>query len=141
MTDTNEILTGEQKLSRRRRGFWTYIGLAMVIAFGVGIVGGIASAMAISDVLSPWAVYALWAVIVAGFAWFTRDYFRRIDELDLLDNLWANTFGFYAYFIVAGSWLMFHSLGLAPRPDSLIILIASLAVLTLSYGARKLLQR
>jgi hypothetical protein len=78
------------------------------------------------------------AIVVVAGIWFTRDYFRRIDQLDLLDNLWASTTALYTFFITAGSWYIIHGKDLAPSPDFAATALFTFAVLIIAYAARKL---
>ena len=138
MTDMPETLSGEQQLRRKRRKFYTYVALAIVAAFVAGIASGAVGALASRGVLPAWLVWGLWVVMTVIFVWFSRDYFRRIDELDLLDNLWASTIGFYVYVVLFGSWYFFADLGLAPPMNHFIIFFVSFGALSLAYLARRL---
>ncbi len=142
MTDTDTPISGpnagEARLKARRSAFWRYFGMALLIAFAAGMMSGVAAAMVENSVLPEWVLIGLWAITIAWFAWFCRDYFRRIDELDLMDNLWASTIGLYGYVVVFGSWFLFHDVGIAPPPDQIAIMLATLAIATAAYIARKL---
>ncbi|MGI9377823.1 MAG: hypothetical protein ACR2PC_17310 [Tsuneonella suprasediminis] len=139
MTDTNSAgLSGEERLKNRRRAYWKYIGRAMGIAFVAGTVGGVLAILAVKGVVPAWVLYPLTGAALIAFAWFSYDYFRRIDELDLLDNLWATTVGFYVYFALEICWLLFNRAGLTPPPDDIAVLGISMLALVLTYGWRKL---
>lgn len=140
MTATPEATStsGEQRLRSRRNRFWRYCAIAFVVALLSGLVSGYASDLYKEGNLPAWSLILIWTVVVLAFIWFSRDYFRRVDELDLLDNLWASTFAIYGYFIMLGSWLLFHDVGLASEPQQIPIAIATFAILMISYLARKL---
>lgn len=142
MTDSEASLSGptsgEARLKAKRNAFLRYFGLVMVAGFVAGMMSGAAAAMVEDGTLPKGVLIGLWAVTVALFAWFCRDYFRRVDELDLLDNLWASTIGLYGYVVVFGTWYLFHQVGMAPEMDHIAILLATLAITTVAYLARKL---
>lgn len=139
MTDsTDSTITGEQRLRSRRNKFWTYCALGFVIAAAAGAVSGLAGQGFKDGVLPLWALIACWAAVAIGFVWFTRDYYSRVDELDLSDNLWANTVALYGYLVLLGSWQFFHEAGLVIEPQQWIIAGATLGILFLSYFARRL---
>lgn len=138
MTDTDTTLSGEARLKAKRFAFFRYFGLAMLAGFIGGMMSGVAAAMVEEGILPIGVLIALWGATVALFVWFCRDYFRRVDELDLLDNLWASTIGLYGYVVVFGSWYLFHQVGIAPAPDQIAIMLATLAITTAAYIARKL---
>ena len=141
MTDNNPTLTGptsgEARLKAKRNAFLRYFGLVMVAGFVAGMMSGAAAAMVEHGSLPKGVLIALWGVTIALFVWFCRDYFRRIDELDLMDNLWASTIGLYGYVVVFGTWYLFHDVGIAPAPDQMAIMLSTLAIATLAYLARK----
>jgi hypothetical protein len=77
-------------------------------------------------------------VFVIGFAWFTRDYLRRVDELDLLDNLWAALFGFFFYFTAFPLWNSLATFDLAPAVDNWLLWTATTIVMFAAYCLRKM---
>ena len=138
MTDTDTALSGEARLKAKRSAFFRCFGLALLAAFVGGMMSGVAAAMVEDGTLPGGVLIAVWATVIALFAWFCRDYFRRIDELDLMDNLWASTIGLYGYVVVFGTWFLFHDVGIAPAPDQTAIMLATLGIATAAYIARKL---
>jgi hypothetical protein len=138
MTDNDAALSGEARLKAKRNAFLRYFGLIMVAGFVAGMMSGVAAAMVEDGSLPKGVLIALWTVTVGLFVWFCRDYFRRIDELDLLDNLWASTIGLYGYVVVFGTWYLFHQVGIAPEIDQIAVMLATLAITTAAYLARKL---
>jgi hypothetical protein len=141
MMKSDPKLSGEARLKARRSAFWRYVAFAFAASFAVGLAFGIASGFVERGFLPTGLLIALWLLVVIGFAWGTRDYFRRIDEVDLQDNLWATTIGFYGYIVTLGSWFMFHEIGLVAEPDDLVIAAIAMTALLLAYGARKLGMR
>lgn len=138
MTRNDANLSGEDRLKRRRARLARF----GVLGFVAGVIGGFATGalgrMAASGDIPTAVLAILWAAIMATAIWFTRDYFRQIDELDLLDNLWASTIALYAFLIAAGSWYVFHDIGLAPPPSFELLALFTFAILLVAYGLRKL---
>jgi hypothetical protein len=139
MTKPDEAtLSGETRLKARTRKFWAFCALGFALSLVIGFFTGTAGALYEEGTLPGWSIFALWAVAMAGFGWFTLEYFRRVDELDLMDNLWAAIIAFYFYVVVAPSWWMFHDLGLLGEPDQILIYFATVIVMFIAYGLRKL---
>jgi len=91
--------------------------------------------------LSPllfWAGLALLAVgAVASSLWFMR----RVDEVEVIDNLWASFVGVIAHILIAACWVAAAARGYAPAPDVLAVLMATVVVTFLAYIGLKLRRR
>ena len=138
MTDTSDTLSGEARLKSRRNSLWRFCAIGTGIAAGVGLVTGYAGGLYEDGTVPAWTLFAAWVVAVASFAWFTWEYFRRVDELDVLDNLWCCLFALYFYMVAYPSWWLFHDLGLAPEINHMAIYVATLCLGGIVYCARKL---
>lgn len=130
--------TGEERLKSRRKSFWRYLGLAFLLSLLAGLASGFAGGMFQTGDLPIWVPILIFAIVAAGFIWFTRDYFRRVDELDLMDNLWAHLIGFYGILIIFGGWYFLWELSLLGKPDALLVIIGGLLINFGAYGLRKL---
>lgn len=130
--------TGEERLRARRRTFIRYCLVAVAIALAAGLASGFLGALVADGVLPVWLVYVTSALLVVGFLWFTRDYLRRVDELDLLDNLWAGFAGFVVYYVAFPIWSLLHGFGLAPPVDGWWLWIGSAIAVFAAYCVRKL---
>jgi hypothetical protein len=138
MTDKTDTLSGEARLKSRRNSLWRFCAMGSGIAAVVGLVTGYAGGHYENGTLPAWGLFAAWLVAVASFAWFTWEYFRRVDELDVLDNLWCCLFSLYVYMVAFPSWWLFHDLGLAPEVNHVAIYLATLGIGAIVYIARKL---
>lgn len=138
MTEPTDTLSGEAQLKSRRNRFLRFCGLGFVIALATGFFTGIAGDLFREGTVPGSILYAAWAIAVAWFCWFSWEYFRRVDELDLLDNLWCSLVGLYVYAIALPSWWLFHDLGLAPEIDHAAIYFATLGAAGVAYALRKL---
>jgi hypothetical protein len=84
--------------------------------------------------LSAWiAVLMIGAAFVIG-SWI---YFREVDEVDLVDNLWGSTVGFYVYSILFGGWIALDFLDAAPTVNHIAIFWVTLAAASGAYLYRK----
>ena len=131
-------LSGEERFRKRRRSFITYIALAVAIAMFAGIASGVLAANASLGNVPVWLLFGVWVIMVVAFIWFTRDYFRRVDELDLLDNLWASLVGLYTYVLVFASWYLFDDLEIGPPMDHFAIFWITMGAMLVAYVLRKL---
>ncbi|MFM8753604.1 MAG: hypothetical protein ACKODL_02750 [Phenylobacterium sp.] len=138
-TNTNPPLSGEDRLRRRRRR----IGAVWIATIGAGFLGGVTFGLAAGGAmgLSPlvfWAGLALLAVCaVAASVWFMR----RVDEVEVMDNLWASFAGLLAHTLISAGWVAAAARGLAPAPDVLYVLLATLGVTVVAYLGLKLRRR
>jgi hypothetical protein len=138
-TNTNPSLSGEDRLRRRRRR----ILAVWIVTIGAGFLGGIALGLAAGGALSLsplffWAGLALLAVgAVASSLWFMR----RVDEVEVIDNLWASFAGLLAHMLISAGWVAAAARGLAPAPDVLSVLLATLVITVIAYTGLKLRRR
>lgn len=136
----SEQLSGEQIERKLRRRFW-----ATIVAFLlIGAVGGSLAgwSMAMSEqgrqaALSPVMVWSLLGGMLAAFWIGCWIYYRSIDEVDLLDNLWGSTAGFSVYVTLFGSWQFLNLFDVAAEPDHQGIFAASMIAAMAVYLWRK----
>ncbi len=134
----NDTLSGEARLRARRTKFFTFVGAGIGIAFVAGIFSGMFTSLIEDEVMPTWSI---WPVLIAGataFGWFSYRYYQKIDELDLADNLWANTIGLYFYVAVTPCWVLLNELRLVPPPHHIGMLFATIGVAMIAYLVRKL---
>lgn len=141
MTERDENLgDGERAERRRRRRFW---GLVATLLLAGMIAGGVAGFFMQQEaangtaVLTPtlaWVAIIVMAALFIALCWI---YAVSIDEVDLLDNLWASTAGFYVYAILYPSWVGLAAAKAAPPVDHMAIFFTSVVGGTLAYLYRK----
>ncbi len=137
---------GERKLRDNRKRFhrlvWLGLGMGLVIGLVAGIVTGYTrAAQRAGDTGLEWLAWPVLIAAFAAFIWYTRHYFRKIDELDLLDNLWASTVGLYAFVMAYPAWALLHEIGQAGAPQITPLWWGSMAAAGVAYGWRKLRHR
>ena len=89
--------SGEARLRRRRRRFLSWMALATIGFAVLGAVSGYLYAASEGGAAAPWIVFPLALAAIVGLIVFTLAYFRRVDEVDRQDNLWASLVGLYFY--------------------------------------------
>ena len=131
-------LSGEERLKARRRKFWRYVGLALLAALVAGLAMGVAGSMFQHDAVPMWVPVVLAILTFIGMVWFTFDYYRRIDEIDLMDNFWAHLIGLNVGAFAVGFWWLMADIGLLRMPSALEAVGVIALVTVIAYGARKL---
>lgn len=139
MTDPNKAeMSGEARLKARRRKYWTYFAIAMLASVMGGLVSGFSTKLYENGIIPVWMPIVAIVAVFSALAWACWDYFKRIDEIDLMDNLWAHTIGFYVGIIAFGVWFLIADLGVVPSPPGIAIAAIMLVATGIAYGLRKL---
>jgi len=139
-TPSPQVPSGEARLrqrSRRIRNLW-------IAALGAGFLAGLGFGAAdgtFGPDLPPvvfWVGMALVTLLVVAInAWFLRG----VDEVEVQDNLWAAYAGLNAHILIGAGWYAAAARGLAPAPDVLAVLLATLIVTLIAYAGLKLRRR
>ena len=120
----------------RRWIIYTIIVLSLLLgsAVGVGMVMFKEGALKFTPV-TAWSLAALAALLIAGLsAWF----YRWVDEVEVKDNLWANTVGLHIGFAIGAPWVVLAEMGHAPEVSASILLLIIVGSGALYYTAVKL---
>ncbi len=138
-TNSTSSLSGEARLhqrSRRIRNVW-------IAALSVGFLGGMAFGLADGGALplSPALFWTLLALVAGGVVAVNVWFIRRVDELEVMDNLWASFVGVIAHILIGAGWVAAAARGYAPAPDVPAVLMATLVVTLLAYFGLKLRRR
>ena len=137
---------GEERLRERRRRFWRLVaqGVAVggVAGLVVGFVGGFSKGWQdAGGATIGWVLWPVLAIVLAVFSRYCVKYFRRVDELDVQDNLWASLIGLYGFLVGLPSWHALHLVGQLPPPDLYVLYALTIAVACVAYGWRKIRHR
>lgn len=113
---------GERLLADRRRRFWGWIiGLAAaggVSGFVAGFVMGHEDAGLEAVTSLPDATkFAIVALLIAIFSYGTWRFAREIDEVEMADNLWGSTAGYYAYAVLFPAWWLLWKMEALREPN------------------------
>jgi len=134
----NPAGSGEARLKARRNKFWTFVLAASVVAAIAGFASGFLIALIEDGSVPRFAAIPILVIAASGFVWFSYRYYKKVDELDLADNLWANTFGIYFFIITPAGWQILNHAGLTGPPDLWTIWIGGILFAGIAYGIRKL---
>lgn len=134
---------GERLEARRRRLFWISVGILVAAGAILGFFTGATAAikgLAYDEIWSaipaPLAI-GLIAVFVSAFFYGCWRFYKAIDEVELVDNLWASTASYYLYAVLFPVWWVLGKAGILPEPHDWAIYLAALAGGMLIYGWRK----
>ena len=139
-TPSPQVLTGEARLrqrSRRIRNIW-------ITTLGAGLLFGVAVGVAdkrFGAELPPLAFWTMMAALVVMTVVITVWYLRGVDEVEVQDNLWAAYAGLSAHIPIAAGWHAAAARGLAPEPDVLSVLMATIIITIIAYFGLKLRRR
>lgn len=137
------MTSGEMLERNQRRKFWMTLLAVGVPGIPVGAFIGytagrhdmnIAEAVA---TLSPAIVLVIAASFVTMMVVGTYYFAKAIDEVELQDNLWASSVGYYAYMVLFPTWWLLGTAGVVPGANSWAIYAVALFAGALTYGYRK----
>lgn len=131
-------MTGEERLKNRRRKWWRYTMMVLIAMAALGFLTGRVASAYDAGALPLWVPIVAIVATALAVAWSCLDFFRRADEVDLIDNLWSHVIGMYGGFIVFIVWYPLADLGLISHPTGLWMLGIMLLITYIVYGARKL---
>ena len=139
MTDKNEQgLSGEARLKARRRKFWMYFAAALLVSMIAGLLSGMSAKLYQDGTIPVWLPVLALFIVIAGLICGTWQYFRSIDEIDLMDNLWAHTIGLYAGVLSYLAWFILADMQIVGDPSAMAIVAIALIATGAAYGLRKL---
>lgn len=127
---------GETRTHRRRRIFAAIVVFSLLLGVTVGVGMGMAEDGGLKLTLqTAWALAAAGALLIAGFSvWF----YRWVDEVEVQDNLWANTVGLHVGLVVGAPWAFLAHLGHVPEVNLFLLVVLILGSTALYYTAVKL---
>lgn len=128
---------GEGRAASRRRSFWRFFWTGMVVALVVGGIAGTARSLNEFGLVPPLLTFPILVAALGFYTWFSIVFFRRVDELEVADNLWASLIGLYFYIALMPSWAFLHYFGWVGAPDHWAIWAATMAATAIVYGVRK----
>ena len=136
-------MEGEQRHAEHRRRFWRTLGIAGIggipvgfaVGFGAGYTGGD------FDAFWNWApdslVIGLLAFSLAAILYGSWRFYKSIDEVELLDNLWASSAAYSAYVLLFPLWWVLAKTDMAPPPNDWVIFLVALGSGLAFYLGRK----
>lgn len=144
MTETTmQLGEGERRERARRRRFWTVIGGILAAGMVTGFVSGFFAGYNQVPPDQIWTsmpqslAIGFVAVALIAFNIGCWAFVRSIDEVELADNLWGSTVGYYVYAMLFPSWWALNNAGVVAEPDHWLIFAISLASGGVAYVWRK----
>jgi hypothetical protein len=134
---------GELRERARRRRFWTVIGCIAAAGMLTGFVSGFFAGYNQVPPDQVWAsvpdglAIGFVAAALIAFNIGCWAFVRSIDEVELVDNLWGSTVGFYIYAMLFPAWWVLSEAGVVAEPKHWFIFAASLGAGGIAYLWRK----
>jgi len=137
------MMDGEQLHQTQRKRFWRNllaVGLAgapigFAVGFGAGYSRGDLDAF--WNWAPDWLVIGLLGFAIVGFSFGTWRFYRSIDEVELLDNLWSSLAAYYVFALLFPVWWVLGKAGISGEPNYWIIFLAALVLGLATYLFRK----
>lgn len=140
MTEAGE---GERQEARRRRMFWMSIGALFIAGMVLGFFTGITAAIENVEIDEIWTripqslAVGVIVVSLAMFIYGCWRFYKAIDEVEMLDNLWGSAASYYLYATLFPVWWALGKANLLPEPSDWGIYFAALGAGGLVYLWRK----
>ena len=137
------MMDGERLHQTQRKRFWRNllaVGLAgapigFAVGFGAGYSRGDLDAF--WNWAPDWLVIGLLGFAIVGFSFGTWRFYRSIDEVELLDNLWSSLAAYYVFALLFPVWWVLGKAGISGEPNYWIIFFAALVLGLATYLFRK----
>ncbi len=127
---------GRARLKVRDNILSFMIGAGLILGFILGFVVALSE-----DSLKPMSRETAWlavavfvALVTLGQIWF----YRFVDEVEVKDNLWANTIGLHCALTGGVAWVFLNEFGYAPPVNGWWALAAVIGVSALAYIVLKI---
>ena len=139
----NNIGEGERLAARRRRLFWLSIGVLGIAGAIVGLATGYVAAhqeVAPGEIWSSLPKPLAVSIIAISFGLFVFGcwrFYKAIDEVELVDNLWGSTASYYVYATLFPLWWALNKADVVGEPDDWAIFFAALGGGGIAYVWRK----
>ena len=136
--DTSSPFTssGEARSRRRRRVFYAICLFSLLLGLATGLGLGLAKDGDLEfSRMTAWSFAAIGGPLIGGVSfWF----YKWADEVEVKDNLWANTFGMHVAFAVGVPWAILAEMGHASDLSLSIVFLLMAGSAALYYSAVKL---
>jgi len=140
MTKTDPALLlasgGEARSRRRSRILYGLFFFSLLLGLAVGVGMGMAEDGSLNFTHNiAWALAIMAGLLIAALSvWF----YRWADEVEVLDNLWANTVALHVGFAVGVPWFFLAETGYAPPLKLSVLFLIIAGTAALYYTAVKL---
>jgi hypothetical protein len=136
-------MDGENLHAQQRKQFWRNLALAGIGAapIGAGVGWGIGRSKgdfnAFWNASPDWLILSLLALAAATIIYGSWRFYRAIDEVELLDNLWASSAAYSAYALLFPAWWVLGKSGITGAPNHWLVFVVALGAGLAVYLARK----
>ena len=140
---TGTKMDGENLHEQHRKRFWRNLMIAGAGGIQIGFAAGFGAGYTQGDFDAFWNWAPDWLVIVllgltlAGLIYGSWRFYRSIDEVELLDNLWGSSAAYSAYALLFPSWWVLGKAGIVGEPHDIVIFVVALAAGSAVYLGRK----
>ncbi len=132
---------GEAANAAKRRTLWLVIG----VLFAVGFVGGLSTALVeevtdggwMTGTVPPWFALVAAAGTVLALVVGSWIFYRRIDELERHDNMFAGAVGANVVMVGYPVWFILWKGGWLPEPEHSLLFAALFVATMATYLYRK----
>jgi hypothetical protein len=137
------MMEGEKLHSEYRRRFWRTLAIAGIGGVPIGFAVGFGAGYSEGDLdafwnWSPdWLVIALLGLALATIIYGSWRFYRSIDEVELLDNLWGSSAAYSAYALIFPTWWVLGKAGITAEPNHWLIFLFALGFGLALYLGRK----
>lgn len=137
------MTSGEMMERNQRRRFWRVLLVVGVPAIPLGWFIGYSvgrhdmSAVEAVASLSPAMAILIAAAFVAMMIVGTYAFAKVIDEVELQDNLWASSVGYYVYAVLFPTWWLLGTAGVTAPSNDWIIFGTAMLCGMIAYFYRK----
>ena len=134
-------MEGESLHAEHRRGFWRTLSIAGIgavpIGFGVGFGVGRGDRDAFWNWAPDWLVILLLGVAAVTLIYASWRFWRSVDEVERLDNLWGSAMAYGVYAMLFPAWWVLAKSGIASEPNDWTIFAVALIAGMAFYFGRK----
>lgn len=130
--------SGEHKLRAQERRRATPLVVLLLLGFALGLAIGFSSARdGQLPALPPAVVWIGVGLIAAAAGTLTLVWLRRVDEVEVTDQLWSGFFALQVFAIGAPCWELLAAAGAAPPVNRHAVYVGTFVVTTLVYLWRR----
>ena len=136
-------MDGENLHEQHRKRFWRNLAIAGVGGIPIGFAAGFGAGYTKGDFdafwnwAPDWLIIALLALAIGTLLYGSWRFYRSVDEVELLDNLWGSSAAYSAYSLLFPSWWVLQKAGITAPPNHWLIFLIAIGTGMAVYLGRK----